>query len=293
MTLADRIGKVPSLFLSLFLAVAMLSGGCTSKYGTQATQVNHYPDCYAPIKELRDNEFAVQKGVAAGAVGGAILGALIGYAATGKASGAVAGAAVGGVAGGTAGGVYASQRQDQNDAARLAEYNARLDGGISEMNKASAAARLARQCYDRQFTVAASEFKAGHISREQFNSRYLEVTQGMEEAANILGQANQQSAEVLATYNRALDEEAKRQNVSSEQVRASAKAKKAKKPAASKAPATSQTPAASQTSEAAQLDRMAERTSTMEASVNTSREEERLLRERLAATHKQAQDLMS
>ncbi len=262
--------------LTLMLIGTLLSAGCTSKYGAQTTKVNHYPDCYAPINELRSNEFAVQKGVAGGAVAGAALGALVGYLATGKSSGAIAGAAVGGIAGATAGGVYASHEKDQNDTARLAEYNSRLEGGIREVDKATAAAKLARQCYDRQFATAASEYKAKRISREQFNSRYQEVTSGMEEAANILGLANKNSAEVVAAYNKAIDDEAQRQNVP---------------------PATVRSPKArasvNRTSEGQQLTRLADSTNSMQRSVSAGQEEERLLRERLEATHKQARDLMS
>lgn len=272
------LNKLSKSILISLLAMTVLAGGCTSKYGTQTTKVTHYPDCYSPINELRKNEFAVQKGVAGGAVAGAALGALIGYATTGKGSGALAGAAVGGVAGATAGGLYASSEKSGNDAARLAEYNSRLEGGIQEVDKATAAAKLARQCYDRQFAVAASEFKAGHITREQFNSRYQEVVSGMEEAANILGMANKNSADVVASYNKAIDEEAQRQNVPVASVRSRSSAQRA---------------SVTRTSEGRELTRLADTTSNMQSSVSAGKEEERLLRERLAATHQQAKDLMS
>lgn len=272
------LSRFPKSFLISLLAMAVLAGGCTSKYGTQTTKVTHYPDCYSPINELRKNEFAVQKGVAGGAVAGAALGALIGYVATGKGSGALAGAAVGGVAGATAGGLYASSEKSGNDAARLAEYNSRLEGGIQEVDKATAAAKLARQCYERQFSVAASEFKAGHITREQFNSRYQEVVSGMEEAATILGMANKNSSDVVASYNKAIDEEAQRQNVPVASVRSRSSAQRA---------------SVTRTNEGRELTRLADTTSNMQRSVSAGQEEERLLRERLAATHQQAKDLMS
>lgn len=272
---------IPQAILSILLACAMLASGCTSRYGTQTTQVNHYSDCYAPINELRKNEFAVQKGVAAGAIGGALLGALIGYAATGKGSGAAAGAAVGGVAGGTAGGLYSSHQKDQSDAARLADYNARLDGNIREVDKATAAAKVARQCYERQFNAAAKEYKAGHITREQFNSRYREVVSGLEEAANILGETNRNSSEVVTAYNKAVEEEKRKQSAPASSTR-TARSRSSRTTAAS-----------NKAEEEQQLSRMAERTSKMEKSVSAAEQEERMLRERLAATHKQAQDLMS
>ncbi|MDR2604184.1 MAG: hypothetical protein LBC55_02385, partial [Desulfovibrio sp.] len=67
--------------LCLFLLPALSLSGCASKYGEQTTQVNYYPDCYAPIKDLRSSEYATAKSAGAGAAVGAVLGALVGYAA--------------------------------------------------------------------------------------------------------------------------------------------------------------------------------------------------------------------
>lgn len=261
--------RFPCRTACALLIVALCGTGCASKYGAQTTQVNHYPDCYTPINELRQNEFVVQKSVAGGAAAGALLGALVGYAATGKASGAIAGAAVGGVAGGTAGGLYADSNQKSNDAQRLSEYNAQLAGSIRETDKATAAARVARQCYENKFTAAASDFKAGRLTRDQFDARYREVAQGLEEAANILGEANKNSSQLVADYNKAVTQESTRV---------------AAKPAAARS---------TKTAETQQVAQLRQKTTTMQRSVSAGAEEERLLRERLAATHQQAKDLMS
>lgn len=266
---------IPGLLVFMLIS-SMIGTGCASRYGTPTTNAFYYSDCYAPLKELRSNEFYVQKGVATGAIAGAALGALLGYAVTGKGSGAVAGAAIGGVTGGAAGGVYASQRQGQEDAARLAEYNAQLEGNIREVDKATAAARLARQCYERRFADSAREYQSGRLNREQFNARYQEVVSGLEEAANIMGTTNRNSAQVAASYERAIEQEAEKQNVSVASVRTSSPA----------------TPVSS-SQEGRQLSTMAKRTNDMQRSVSAAEEEERQLRERLAATHRQAQDLMS
>lgn len=271
-----------ALLLTALLVPALCLAGCASKYGTQTTKVSHYPDCYSPINELRQNEFYAQKSAAGGAVAGALLGGLIGYLATGDASGAAVGAAVGGIAGGAAGGIYGSHQQEQNDRARLEQYNASLDGNIREVNKATAAARVARQCYERQFTVAASEYQAGHITREQFNSRYLEVTQGLEEAANILGEANRNSAQVAKEYDRAINQEAQRAS----QTQQSAGSGK-------KSAASSGTSASSSSGQNRQVADLRKKSTTMQSSVDAGQEEERLLRQRLTTTHQQARDLLS
>ena len=279
--LSNRLCAASRSLLILLLFCVLSVTGCASKYGTQTTKVNYYPDCYSPINELRKTEFAVEKSTAAGAVVGGVLGAIVGLAASGgKASGAAIGAATGAVAGGAVGYGVGKSSQSSSDAALLADYNSRLDGSIRETDKATAAARIARQCYERQFTVAVSEFKAKRLSREQFNSRYQEVISGMEEAANILGTANKNSSQVVTAYNRAIDEESSKRGVSSAAVRSSAKSKKA-------------SAELNKTPDGRELSRMAEKTNKMEQSVSAGQDEERLLRERLAATKQQANDLMS
>ena len=279
-TCTGRIrGASKIIFIALMLC-ALATAGCASKYGKQTTKVAHYPDCYAPIQELRKTEFAVEKSTAAGAVIGGVVGAITGLIASGgKASGAIVGGAIGAAGGGAIGYGLGKSNQDSSDSARLAEYNSRLDSGIRETNKATAAAKLARQCYERQFTVAVSEYKSKHINKEQFRQRYTEVLSGLEEAANILGQANKNSSQVVTAYNKAIEKESEGRGVPSTTVRTAARQKK--------------TPSNLNNEEGRQLTRMAEKTNTMEKSVAASQQEERLLRERLASTRKQAEDLMS
>jgi hypothetical protein len=259
----------PRIAACIFLLPALSLSGCASKYGEQTTQVRYYPDCYSPINDLRASEFAVVKSAGAGAAIGAVLGALIGYAATGKASGAAAGAALGGTAGGGAGAAYGSHKSSQEERAALDEYNARLDGNIREIDRASAAAKVARQCYSRQFTTAASEFKAGHISKDQFNDRYLEVVQGLEETANILGDAGKNGTLLADEYNRALN---------------------GRRDAGAGKPARAEHRASGQTREQATANTKA---AAMRSSIAAAREEERALRRDLSEKRAQAADLMS
>ena len=260
---------VSRIALCVLLSFSVPQLGCASKYGSQTTTVSHYPDCYQPINDLRQSEYRPQKTAAGGAVAGALLGALVGYLATGKGEGAAIGAATGAVAGGAAGGIYGSQQQKAEDERQLAQYNQQLDGNITETNRAAAAARVARQCYERQFTVAANEYKAKRLTKEQFNSRYQEVTSGLQEAANILGEVNTSNRQITADYNRAMQEET---------AKVTAASSSGKKSAAQSSP---------------QLAQMRQTSKKMEQSTKASEEEERLLLERLAATHQQAKDLMS
>jgi outer membrane lipoprotein SlyB len=262
---------VSRALLCVVLASLLCVTGCASRYGTQKTAINHYPDCYAPINELRQSENTAPKYAAGGAAAGAAIGALLGYLTTGKASGALVGGAAGAVAGGAAGGIYGHQRQQQEDASQLAAYNSQLDSGIREVSKATAAARVARQCYERQFTVAAAEYKAGRLSREEFNSRYHEVVSGMEEAADILGTANRKNSGVTAEYQRVLQQEST-PVANARQVKNSRETSREAKQ---------------------QIAELKNKTNTMQKSVSAGEEEERLLLQRLSMTHKQAQDLMS
>ena len=179
----QRLASIP---LCLFLAAGLLISGCTSKYGDQKTKVNYYPQCYQPVNQLRQDENSTGKSTAAGAVGGALLGALIGGLATGKASGAVAGAVAGGAAGAVAGNVYGKSKAQDRDAAYLHQYSQQLGSEAASMNRSTAAAKVAAKCYDEQFKLAAGQFKAGQITRMEFQDRYNEIRSGLEETSFIL-----------------------------------------------------------------------------------------------------------
>ena len=198
-----------TLGVGLLVMVAMLLGGCASKYGPQITNVKYYRDCYQPISDLREAEKSFNRTVAGSVAGGAIAGAMIGLLITGKASGAIAGAVAGGVAGGAMGYALAKQRQIADDNQRMASYLQDLDGDITGIDRVTAAARLARQCYDKQFELAVAEFKAGHLTRPELDERYLEISNGSTEAGKILGVVVTSGAEKQAQYQAALTEEAK------------------------------------------------------------------------------------
>jgi outer membrane lipoprotein SlyB len=283
--------------LSVLLFCAIGVSGCSSKYGAQQTKINHYPDCYEPIAELRDSEYSVERSTVAGSVIGGLLGALGGYLATGKTSGAIAGAAVGAVGGGAVGHYSGKSSQEQKDDAALSDYAARLDVSTSNLDKTTAAARVARLCYERQFNVAVSEFKSGHINKEQFRSRYQEVASGLQEAAFILGENNRQNLQVAAQYQQAVDAEAERMGIPKQLLQAKTSNKTNSRTAVrdtNLSKAEQQHAAAKlKTSEGQQLAKAATEATKMEEALNDAQTEENQLRDRLAATRKAAEDLMS
>jgi len=198
--------RLASISMCLILTAGLLGSGCTSQYGAQKTKVNYYPQCYQPVNQLRQDENSTGKSTAAGAVGGALLGALIGGLATGKASGALIGAAAGGAAGAVAGNVYGKSKSQQRDAAYMQQYSQQLGSEAASMNRSTAAAKVAAKCYDDQFKLAASQFKAGQISRIEFQDRYNEIRSGLEETSFILNDTATTMAKKDGEYQQALAE---------------------------------------------------------------------------------------
>lgn len=170
----------------ILAAVLLLATGCTSKYGSQITDVNYYPNCYSPLAELRSDEESVQVGTGAGIAVGALMGALIGYASTGDASGAVVGAAAGAAVGGVAGYGISKYRTEANAKVRLAGYAESVGQDVDEMNVATTSAAQARGCYEAAFDAARDDFINNRISSAEFESRYKEIRSGLTESAGIL-----------------------------------------------------------------------------------------------------------
>lgn len=194
--------RCPAIVLALLLTTGL--GGCASKYGAQNTTVNYYPGCYRPIADLRQNENNTAKGTVTGSVIGALGGALVGLlAGGGRWQGAVVGGAMGAATGAMAGNYYARKQQEADDNIRLASYMQDLDGDISNLTVAQAAARTSLQCYDQQFRLLLADIKAGQIGREQAQARYAEIVSGREEAIGILGQAAQSGRNMDQEYEQA------------------------------------------------------------------------------------------
>lgn len=246
-----------SRVLAGFALLCFMATGCTSKYGPQMTSVNYYPQCYQPISELRQDENSAGTSTAVGAGMGVLLGALIGGLATGKAEGALVGAAAGGATGAVAGNVYGKNQQKKTDQQKLQAYLHQLDGESSNMDRASAAAKVSTKCYDKQFQQAAADFKSGKITRQDFSNRYGEIRSGLEETSRILKLTAEKMAEKDAQYHQVLAAEQDQYRTSKGPVQnadaspapkrktAKAAASKPTAPVASAEPAT--TPVAQQT----------------------------------------------
>ena len=199
------------ILCSLLLTLGILATGCaTSQYGEQITTVAYYPQCYAPIQALRDADAEFNKTVGISTGMGILGGALIGLLATGKAEGALIGAAAGGVAGAGLGYAKARQERIADDNKRMASYLVDLEGDISGVDRATAAARTARDCYNRQFRQAIDDYKAGRMPRQELTDRYTEIKNGCVEAGNILGSVIAVADDKERDYQEAVRSEAQR-----------------------------------------------------------------------------------
>lgn len=197
-----------SLGLALVLLFVLTLTGCgKSQYGEQKTTVNYYPQCYTPVAELRKDEHSVAKSTAAGAAGGALLGALIGGLATGKVEGALVGAVAGGAAGAVGGNVYGKSQAKKRDDQYKAAYAEQLGSEAQAMDRATAAATVAMQCYDKEFKTAIAQYKSGAITRIELDDRYKEIRSGLEETSFILKSTVDSMAERDAEYQKALAED--------------------------------------------------------------------------------------
>ncbi|MDR2056074.1 MAG: hypothetical protein LBQ10_09450 [Desulfovibrio sp.] len=210
-------------FLCLLACIFPLAGlsGCASKYGKQTTQVERYPQCYAPIQKLREEENSVAKTTAGGAAAGALLGAIIGGLATGKIEGAVAGGVAGGLAGGAMGYSQSKQRQTRDQNARMAAYLRDLDGDIAGIDTVNASARHSLQCYDKEFKLLVADYKDGRLSRMELDKSYQEIKSGMGEAERLLGSAVERNQERDAQYEAALASESRAMDAAAPQQRSS------------------------------------------------------------------------
>ncbi|MDR1776944.1 MAG: hypothetical protein LBR31_03845 [Desulfovibrio sp.] len=200
--------KIAILFMSCVFPLTGLSG-CASKYGAQTTKVERYPQCYAPIKKLREEENSVPKHAAGGAAVGALLGAIIGGLTTGKLEGAVAGGVTGGLSGGALGYASAKQNQTKEQNARMASYLRDLDGDIADIDAVNASARHSLQCYDREFKLLLADYKSGRITKFELEKSYQEIKSGMNEAEHLLGVTLEHHQKLDAHYEAALADESR------------------------------------------------------------------------------------
>ncbi len=283
------------LIVSLIFSSSVLSFGCASrdveKYGPRIVQVDKYPECYREIGLLRQSEASVVKTSILGAVLGALAGAVIGVTAGKKdgksaALGAIAGVLVGATAGYKIG---ESQKKVEDDRLR-AQYVAQLDEDIQTISREVGAAKVARNCYDAQFKVALAQFKKGEIGKEEFAARYKEISDGLTEAAQILGKVGSATEIIAKEYREAVEKRADVLEIPKTALH-SQKGRTQKGRTGKKVDRA--TKKKLDTDDGKQLTKMAAQADSLDQSNTNIKEEEKRLQERLLAHRQLAEDAMS
>ena len=169
----------------LILGLTASVSGCASKYGTQTVQVKYYPDCYAPIAQMRKDEADKTANTVFGVVVGATIGAAIGSQ-QGGGRGAAIGAISGAIVGGVAANLLTDSIQKKNQAERFAAYSAVLDQDIQGLSNAVAAATLVNKCYENAYYTLKRQYNAGQIGKEEMRARLKELRDGTSDANAVL-----------------------------------------------------------------------------------------------------------
>lgn len=207
--LKDLLAKKSVLPTLLICALAL--SGCGSAYGPQITTVNYYPDCYAPIQELRQAESDFSSNMLLGTMLGALAGAAVGLASTGDGRGALIGAAGGAAAGAVGSHIYSSHQENQREADRLTRYAYAITEDMERIDSVMLAARAANRCYEQQYARLVGRYESGRISQIAFETRLEEIRNGMTEAEAILGAVSTDVISKQADYRASLEEEAQAQ----------------------------------------------------------------------------------
>jgi hypothetical protein len=206
----NRTSRIVHAAVAAMAAVTLLAGCAGSKLGAQTVKVQYYPDCYQPISDLRRDADEMNANVAKGAVGGALLGAIGGLiAGGGDWRYAVAGAAIGAVAGATVSYLVTDDIQTKNQAERFATYKETMDVDYKNLEAAVAAARIAQQCYKREYTKVEKAYSpAGStMPKEEMIARVTEIRDGSNDAITILTNYSDTAAANIETYDQVVQVE--------------------------------------------------------------------------------------
>jgi hypothetical protein len=193
--------------VALAAAAALAISGCSSISTPQTTQVKYYPQCYQPVRNLRDADENFKNSMmintAIGAAGGAAAGAIFG----GDLKSAALGALGGGIL--AAAGTYAANKlkEQPNDELRRQAIAHDMAHDNTELQKGVLAARAADSCYSKEFDRLVADVKAKRISNDLARDRYHEIEQGTTEVAGILGEYNKKARRTTDEYRIAYDQE--------------------------------------------------------------------------------------
>lgn len=219
-----------ALLLSAGVLAAQIAGcaamGATGKVH-QSVASNYYPQCYEPVKYLRESDTkmkeAVTKGAIMGGLLGAVTGALVGdddHRGQSAAIGAVGGAIAGGFAG------YYQQKKEQiaDDNARIASYASDFDHSLNAMNRTIGFATQAQTCYQNRFDSLIAAKRDGSMPADEGRKRLQEIVAGLNETSQLIKAANGRSDTDINNYTKAYEQDLQEVGVQRNDVVATVKA---------------------------------------------------------------------
>ncbi|SDH16446.1 Glycine zipper [Pseudomonas flavescens] len=232
---APAFSSIRTALLSAVTCTSVLLVGCAgmsspSSQVASTTQVEFFPQCYEPVKQLRSSDEAMGRSVAIGAVTGGLMGALGGALVDDEKRGrnAAIGAAGGALAGGAV--AYYSQRQQQitDDNARLASYATDIDTNNQAIDRNIRYASAAQSCYQQAFTQLRADRKANKISDADGRKRLAEIVSGLSETNALLAKVDGRTGENVSTYTQAYEKDLQAVGVQRQDVTKVATAKQPK-----------------------------------------------------------------
>lgn len=169
--------------LCLLLTV---SSGCASKSNLRPMSSENYPECYELLNHYEETQADVATNTAAGVVLGALTGAAIGLISDGSVGAALIGAGAGALAGGFTGYAISKQQQIKDDGKRFAAYSSDISLDVQAADRQIVYARMAQECYEKNYKALLVDVKEGRISKDLANKRFHEIKNGFENVSMLL-----------------------------------------------------------------------------------------------------------
>ncbi|MDR1050278.1 MAG: hypothetical protein LBP95_04200 [Deltaproteobacteria bacterium] len=180
-------GTVFPIIMAFLAASMLLAAGCgAGKLGQRVTKVEHYPNCYKPIDDLRRDAEQLKKNVLIGAGVGAAAGAAVGAAVGGDLKSILIGAAIGAVSGAVGTYLVSDSVQEKAAQERLKAYNSTIDAETKNLQTAVQAAGMASNCYNKAYDALKADYQKSKITKDDMLARLKEIRDGNSEALTIM-----------------------------------------------------------------------------------------------------------
>lgn len=200
------------LLIVVPVVFSLLTTACIKIPGLDQMKPAYYPQCYQPFADLEKARNDLIKRTAIGAGLGAVSGATIGFLATGDPKGALIGGGAGLLAGTVLGYGVGKMQQIEDDRERMRSYQADMNVEMLHASRVEQYTLASLQCYTREFDSLLAQYRSGLLTREEVESRYREIREGMTVISSILVSSKDELVKRDREYRSAFAEEAKAKN---------------------------------------------------------------------------------